>query len=88
MLQFAKSKLQAIEMMKKISEHVTDHCILERNVLYLVSPYDTDTIVCKSLGIRFTGSCLSCLCREPCHTSRDSSEVQCINGWCMLTSVL
>ena len=37
LLQFAKSKLQAVEMMKKISEHVTDHCILERIVPYLVS---------------------------------------------------
>ena len=37
LLQFAKSKLQAVEMMKKISEHVTDHCILERIVPYLVN---------------------------------------------------
>lgn len=37
MMQFAKSKLQAVEMMKKISKHVTDHCILERIVPYLVS---------------------------------------------------
>ena len=35
-LQFAKSKLQAVEMMKKISEHVTDHCVVERIVPYLV----------------------------------------------------
>lgn len=47
MLQFAKSKLQAVEMMKKISEHVTDHCILERIVPYLVSPYVL-ILICKS----------------------------------------
>ena len=39
MTQFAKSKLQAVEMMRKISEHVTDHCILERIVPYLVRLY-------------------------------------------------
>ena len=33
------SKIQALEMMKRISHHVTDECILERIVPFLVSPY-------------------------------------------------
>ena len=36
-LQYASSKLQALEMMKRISHHITDECILERTVPYLVS---------------------------------------------------
>ena len=35
-LQFASSKLQALEMMKRISHHISDECILERTVPYLV----------------------------------------------------
>ena len=31
------SKIQALEMMKRISHHVTDECILERIVPFLVS---------------------------------------------------
>ena len=35
--QFVVSKIQALEMMKRISHHVTDECILERIVPFLVS---------------------------------------------------
>ena len=34
--QFVASKLQALEMMKIISHHITDECILERVIPYLV----------------------------------------------------
>lgn len=36
-LQFAASKLQVLEMMKTIAQYITDKCILERIVPYLVS---------------------------------------------------
>ena len=49
--QFVVSKIQALEMMKRISHHVTDECILERIVPFLVSVF-VDTHVrctCNSL---------------------------------------
>lgn len=36
-IQHASSKLQALAMMKRISHHISDECILERTVPYLVS---------------------------------------------------
>ena len=38
LVQFVASKLQALEMMKRISHHVRDDCILERILPYLVRP--------------------------------------------------
>ncbi|XP_065916552.1 phosphoinositide 3-kinase regulatory subunit 4-like isoform X2 [Dysidea avara] len=62
---FAKSKLQALEMMKKISHHVTDHCIVERIVPFLVHLSKDQSTRVRADSVRLLAYCLSRITNLP-----------------------